>query len=210
MIELRSKKRFTRLSASLEIRFVVIKILVVRLKQTIARRSSFCIQIRRATTNNMKSAGVYLTFDGNCAEAFAHYSTVFKQKLCVSMTNGESPMKDEIPAELHHQIMHCSLDVGLGEAFAVMGSDYNPKMCASEKGLVVGTNTCITLVPSTKEETDRLFTELSQDGKVLMPMAEAFWGSYAGAFVDKFGIHWMLDFPIAEKQHVLEKYVVEK
>jgi PhnB protein len=143
----------------------------------------------------MKSTGIYLTFNGNCAEAFAHYSTVFQKKLSTSMTNGESPMKDQIPVELHGQIMHCSLDVGLGETFALMGNDYNPGMCASTK-LVVGTNTMITLTPSTKEETERLFTELSQDGTVIMPLAPAFWGSYSGMLVDKFGIQWMFDFPL--------------
>jgi hypothetical protein len=54
---------------------------------------------------------------------------------------------------------------------AVMGTDCTPSMYASTKGLVVGTNSCIALVPSSKEEPERLFTELSQDGTVLMPMA---------------------------------------
>jgi PhnB protein len=161
----------------------------------------------------MKSTGIYLTFDGNCAEAFAHYSTVFKKKLTMSMTNGESPMKDKIPVELHGKIMHCSLDVGLGETFSVMGSDFNPGTCCATK-LVVGTNSQITLTPSTKEETERLFAELSQDGTVLMPLdGPSFWGSYFGALVDKFGIHWMFDFPMTScaddatenKKHALEK-----
>lgn len=146
----------------------------------------------------MKSTGIYLTFDGNCAEAFAHYSTVFQKKLTMSMTNGESPMKDQIPTELHDKIMHCSLDVGLGETFAVMGCDHNPTFCSNK--LVVGSNATITLTPSTKEETERLFTELSQGGTVKMPLdGPSFWGSYFGSLVDKFGIHWSFDFPITNK-----------
>jgi PhnB protein len=145
----------------------------------------------------MKSTGIYLTFDGNCAEAFAHYSTIFQKKLTSSMTHGESPMKDKIPSEFHDKIMHCSLDVGLGETFAVMGCDRNPIMHDDTKELVAGTNTQISLTPSTKEETERLFTELSQDGTVTMPLAAQFWGSLFGSLVDKFGIHWMFDFPLS-------------
>lgn len=157
----------------------------------------------------MKSTGIYLTFDGNCAEAFAHYSTIFQKKLTSSMTNGASPMKDKIPPEFHDKMLHCSLDVGLGETFAVMGCDRNPSMHAATQ-LVVGTNTQICLTTSTKDETERLFTELSQDGTVIMPLASQFWGSYFGSLVDKFGIHWMFDFPLAsngdaqENKHVLE------
>ena len=146
----------------------------------------------RALANTMKTNGISLTFGGNCAEAFAHYSTVFKKKLTMSMTNGESPLKDQIPVALHGKIMHCSLDL---ENLRVMGTDHNPGMCLTE--LVVGTNAQITLTPSSKEETDRLFAELSEGGTVLLPLFEpSFWGSYFGALVDKFGIHWMFDFPI--------------
>ncbi|CAB9508364.1 3-demethylubiquinone-9 3-methyltransferase [Seminavis robusta] len=143
----------------------------------------------------MKSTGIYLTFDGNCADAFAHYSTVFQKKLGTNMTNGDSPMKDKMPKELHDKIMHCSLDIGMGDKFQLMGSDRNPMM--HKEPFQLGNNTQISLTPHTKQETDRLFQELtSGGGKVLMPLAKQFWGSYFGSLVDKFGIQWMFEFPL--------------
>jgi len=31
---------------------------------------------------------------------------------------------------------------------------------------------------------------------VEMPMEEMFWGDYFGSFEDKFGVRWMINFPI--------------
>ena len=167
----------------------------------------------------MKSTGIYLRFDGNCAEAFAHYSTIFQTKLKACMTNAESPMKDKIPEEYLDKILHCSLDVGLGDSFAIMGCDFNPAMHGGANNdhhhqLVAGTNFQICLTPSTKEETERLFTELSQDGgKVIIPLSEQFWGSYFGTVMDKFGIQWMFDFPSGtngdSNKHALENNTEE-
>ena len=32
-----------------------------------------------------------------------------------------------------------------------------------------------------------------------MPMDDMFWGDYFGSFVDKFGVCWMINFPIQNK-----------
>ena len=45
-----------------------------------------------------------------------------------------------------------------------------------------------------KEEADRLFTALSEGGKVQMPIADQPWGDYYGDFQDKFGVHWMINY----------------
>lgn len=43
-----------------------------------------------------------------------------------------------------------------------------------------------------KDETDRLFDKLSENGQVKMPMKLTFWGSYYGSCIDKFGISWKI------------------
>ena len=51
---------------------------------------------------------------------------------------------------------------------------------------------------TSKEEADRLFNGLSAGGKVTMPIADMFWGSYYGQFIDKFGVQWMVSFDKAQ------------
>lgn len=43
-----------------------------------------------------------------------------------------------------------------------------------------------------KEETDRLFNELSESGEIKVELNLSFWGSYFGICVDKFGITWKI------------------
>ena len=43
-----------------------------------------------------------------------------------------------------------------------------------------------------KEEVDRLFDELSQDGQIKVPVGLTFWGAYYGQCIDKFGISWKI------------------
>jgi PhnB protein len=144
----------------------------------------------------MNSAAIYLNFDGTCQKAFAFYARVFGKKLTSIMTNGDSPMKDQIPKEHHALIMHTQLD--LMPNFALMGSDHNPTF--QKEALKVGNHSSITLTPSSKQETERIFQELSEGGNISMPLAEQFWGSLNGAFTDKFGIQWILDFPLEDKK----------
>ena len=52
----------------------------------------------------------------------------------------------------------------------------------------------ILLSAESKEEADRLFTDLSAGGEVEGPMGDSPWGTYAGMFRDKYGIEWILEF----------------
>ena len=52
----------------------------------------------------------HLAFPGNCREAFDFYARVLKGKLAMSMTYGESPAKDHMPADMHDKIIHARLE----------------------------------------------------------------------------------------------------
>ena len=41
---------------------------------------------------------------------------------------------------------------------------------------------------------------LSDGGTVTMPIEENFWGARFGALIDKFGIHWMLNYDYPDTQ----------
>ena len=137
----------------------------------------------------------YLTFDGNCAEAFDFYKEVFGSSFSMKMSYAESPMKDQVPAELRDKVMHVSLPVG---NVALMGCDHNPVM--QKRKFVMGNNTELSVSPRSKTEADRLFAALSKGGSVGMPMDNMFWGSYFGTVTDPFGIQWMIDCSTEKKK----------
>ncbi len=49
-------------------------------------------------------------------------------------------------------------------------------------------------MPDSREEAKRLFDALSVEGKITMPLEDAFWGGYFGALTDKYGVPWMVNF----------------
>ena len=131
----------------------------------------------------------YLNFDGNCEEAFNYYKKVFGVEFTYfsRMSDMEN---EEFPTEDKNLVMHVSLPIGNE---VLMGSDIPSSMKAMFKQ---GNNNYISLSPTSREEADRLFKELSAGGEVEMPMEEMFWGDYFGSFKDKFGIYWMINYYI--------------
>jgi Uncharacterized protein conserved in bacteria len=134
----------------------------------------------------MAKLNPYLNFDGTCEEAFNFYKSVFGGEF----RGGIYKMKDmegmEIPESAHDLVMHVALPVGND---LLMGSDVMPGQPFSS-----GNNNYISIFPESREEADRLFAELSQDGEVEMPMEDQFWGDYFGSFRDRFGIYWMINY----------------
>lgn len=137
----------------------------------------------------MTTVNVYLTFDGNCEEAFTFYQSVLGGELQVNKFSGmpenpEHPMKEEDK----NKVMHVSLPVS--KETVLMGSDTMP---GYGPPFVQGNNFSISVHPETKEDADKIFAGLSSGGTVTMPLADAFWGSYFGMLTDKFGINWMVN-----------------
>ena len=138
----------------------------------------------------MLSINPYLTFNGNCEEAFNFYKSVFGGEYPYIGRFKDMPPSDgkNCPPEDDNKIMHVSLPIG--EGTVLMGSD-----CPSSYGAVVqGTNFAISINAKSRDEADRLFKGLSAGGKVTMPMEDTFWGAYFGMWEDKFGINWMMNY----------------
>ncbi|MFT3827924.1 MAG: VOC family protein [Chitinophagaceae bacterium] len=130
----------------------------------------------------------YLNFDGNAEEAFRFYQSVFGGELFVSKM-GEAPGTENLSAEEKNRAMHVSLPVGKGQL--LMASDCLP---SAGHVLKVGNNNYISVFPDSREDADRLFSKLSEGGKIEMPIADMFWGDYFGSFEDKYGVHWMINY----------------
>lgn len=140
----------------------------------------------------MATVNVYLTFNGNCLEAFQFYKSVFGGEFPYVGKFNEMPPQEgmkAMPAEDGEKIMHISLPVS--KETILMGSDTGGEWSA---GFTPGNNFSISINAESKEEADKLFSGLSAGGRVTMPMNKTFWGSYFGMFTDKFGINWMVNF----------------
>lgn len=139
----------------------------------------------------MATVNPYLTFNGNCEEAFSLYKSIFGGNFQYLGKFKDMPPQegfDPITEAEGDKIMHISLPIG--KETILMGSD-----CPKAYGpSIIGTNFSVSLKTDSKEEADVLFNGLSTGGKVTMPMNTTFWGSYFGMLVDKFDIQWMVSF----------------
>jgi PhnB protein len=132
----------------------------------------------------------YLTFDGNCEQAFDFYRSVFGGDYMSNMRFSEMPSDPNfrVPEEDLNKIMHISLPIG---DYILMGSDsgssWGPKT-------VIGNNFSLSVTVDSKQEADNLHQKLADGGNVTMPMENTFWGDYFGMCTDKFGINWMISF----------------
>jgi len=145
----------------------------------------------------MTTLNVYLTFNGNCEEAFNFYKSIFGGEFISVSRFKEMPAdagKKPSPED-DEKLMHISLPISK-ETF-LMGSDTGGEWAANYS---VGNNFSMSINTDTQEEADRLYKGLSNGGSVTMPMAKTFWGSYFGMLTDKFGINWMVSVEDQEKK----------
>ncbi|WP_192348749.1 SRPBCC domain-containing protein [Algoriphagus sp. Y33] len=145
-------------------------------------------------TNNNARVCTYLNFDGKTEEAFLFYKSAFKTEFI-----GKGIERfEEIPPSVEHppmpeavkkMVLHVELPILGGHI--LMGTDAPKEMGFT---LTKGNTMHICLEPESREEAERLFTELSAGGNVTMPLADMFFGAYFGEFSDKFGINWMINY----------------
>lgn len=138
----------------------------------------------------MATTNVYLTFNGNCEQAFLFYKSVFGGEFNYIGRFNEMPPQSEnaMSEEDGHLIMHVSLPIGTS---ILMGSDTGGEWAASFKQ---GNNFSVSITAESKEEANKLFNGLAEEGNVTMPLSDTFWGDYFGMLVDKFGINWMISY----------------
>ena len=138
----------------------------------------------------MAQVNPYLTFNGNCEEAFNFYKSVFGGEFRqISKFKDMPPMPGQIfSAEEGERILHVGLPIS--NETILMGSDAHPRM-----GTVnIGQHLSLSVGTDTKEEADKIFNGLAAGGKVTMPIADTFWGAYFGMLADKFGFIWMVNY----------------
>lgn len=131
----------------------------------------------------------YINFNGNAEEAFTFYQSIFGGEIAnISRFNDfASPEMPVSPADAE-KVMHIALPIG---PTMLMGNDVPESMGRTNEN---ENRSKISISVDSKEEADRIFTELSAGGTVEFPIGDSPWGSYFAMFRDKYGIEWMVDF----------------
>jgi len=88
--------------------------------------------------------------------------------------------------------MHSALK--RGDTLFLMAADNMPGSPANQ-----GNNISVCIECDSAEEIEAFFKALAAGGEVTMPLQDMFWNARFGMLKDKFGIHWMLNYPLPAK-----------
>jgi uncharacterized glyoxalase superfamily protein PhnB/uncharacterized protein YndB with AHSA1/START domain len=144
--------------------------------------------------DNKARVTTYLNFPGKTEEAFHFYKKVFKGEFTGKKLTRFGDI--ELPAE-HPPMSDADKKLIIHAELTILGGHVLMATDAPENmgfKLEHGNNMHINLEPDSRQETERLFRELSDGGNVSMPLSDMFWGAYFASFTDKYGINWMLNY----------------
>ena len=140
----------------------------------------------------------YLTFMGNCEEAFNFYRSVFGGEFPYVGRFKDMPESsgNKVSDAEKEKIMHISLPIS--DETVLMGSDTSEGF---GQPVEAGNNFSISINTDSVEEATRIFNALSEGGRINMPLEKTFWNAYFGMMTDKFGIHWMVNCALKEEDN---------
>lgn len=119
----------------------------------------------------------YLMFPGTCRQALGFYAEVFGGEIVHLQTVGESPLP--APPEHADRVFNALLAAG---PLRVRASDGEPG-----KDPRAGENFALFVTCADEAEQERVFTALSAQGQVIMPLATG-----CGMVQDRFQVRWMV------------------
>lgn len=134
----------------------------------------------------MQTTNTYLHFDGNCREAMTFYGKCFGTTAGFTPFSAGPPEIAELAKAAPDRILHSELASG---PVVLMASDMPPGMAFRQ-----GNNFAISISCESLAEMEKLFAAFSENGKVTMPMHDAFWGGRFGMLTDQFGVNWMFSY----------------
>ena len=126
----------------------------------------------------------YLSFNGQCELAFKLYEQTFGGQFGPIFRYAGSPMADQVPPDWQDKIMHGSVALG---GLVLMGADVVPLSYEEPKGFSLSVHI------ANVADAERIFHELAEDGRVVMPLEKTFWAARFGMLIDRFGIPWTIN-----------------
>jgi PhnB protein len=123
----------------------------------------------------------YVNFAGRCAEAFRFYEKHLGGKVGMMMTHGQMPDQSRVSPEMKDAVLHARIAIGDTELWAADIPNAEPMRSAY-----------LSLDVDSDAEAERIFSALSEGGRLFMPIQETFFASRFGQVQDRFGINWMV------------------
>jgi len=123
----------------------------------------------------------YVNFAGRCAEAFTYYQKHLGGTVGMMVTHDQSPDQGHVRSEWKDAVLHGRITIGGTELWAADIPNAEPMRSAY-----------LTLNPQSYNESERVFSALSEGGQIFMPLQETFFASRFGQLRDRFGINWMI------------------
>ena len=132
----------------------------------------------------MAKLNPYLNFNGKCREAMTFYQACLGGELFMQKV-AESPISAQMPSEMGANVLHSTLTSG---NVVMMGSDM------MGNNIVKGNVITLFLDCETNEEINTIFSKLSENGQVITPLHQSFWGATFGELTDKYGLLWSFNY----------------
>jgi len=126
----------------------------------------------------------YLDFNGDCEAAFMFYAQTLDGTLGPIFRYAGTELAHQVPPEWQEKVMHASITIG---AQVLMGADVAPDRYEAPKGFT------LSLQLSDPTRAERIFRDLSLNGRVVTPLAPTFWAAQFGVVTDCFGITWLIN-----------------
>jgi|SRR4030095_7208563 PhnB protein len=127
---------------------------------------------------------ICLSFRGECEAAFTFYQQCLGAQIGAIFRYAGSPMADQVPADWQDKVMHASLTLG---GHVLQGGDFATDRYEEPKGF------SLSLQIASAAEAERIFHELAQGGRIVVPLEQTFWAMRFGMVVDRFGIPWLIN-----------------
>lgn len=128
-----------------------------------------------------------LNFSGRTEEALKFYAEALNSETVFLMRFRESPDQRHLQAGIEELIFHAT--------FRIDGTEF----MASDVGYAKGTNPppfsgfSLALNLQSVERAQRIFSALSLEGRVVIPLAESAFTSWYGIVIDRFGVSWKIN-----------------
>ncbi|MFD2180405.1 VOC family protein [Veronia pacifica] len=127
----------------------------------------------------------HITFHGLCREALTFYREIWCGDINQLSTYDESPV--EFPSHLSGRVMYAEFDC---QEISFLASDGVKDSLPQGSG-----DLAIHVLFSNKKRQSDVFSGLSKEGHIYMPLDDTFWQMRYGIVTDKYGIRWMLSCP---------------
>jgi PhnB protein len=125
----------------------------------------------------------YLFFDGRAEEGIEFYKKTLGAEVTMLMRFKDSPDQSMCKPGDENKVMHAYMNIG---ETGVMISDGRNTGNPNFQGFA------LSIATKTEAEANKLFTALSDGGKVTMPQTKTFFSPRFGMLADKFGVNWMI------------------